>query len=90
MVPPINMWEKSKVNKEREKERMREKWEAHCFFSFLIAMGILRNEFWKVMSFNLIFTLPLGLGLKYKRHKDFGQFSNPIGCKTQFSLDKKE
>ena len=44
-VPPINMWEKCKVNNERErvKKRMRESEKLIVFFFFLIAKGISGN-----------------------------------------------
>ena len=75
MVPPINIWEKGKVNKEKEREI--ENWEAHCFFFIFDSQGHFR-KFWKVMSFNLIFTLSLDIGFKYKRYKDLGPIFNPV------------
>ena len=38
----------------------------------------------KVISFNLIFTLYLGLELKYVLYIDFWLIFGPIGPKTQF------
>ena len=72
MVSPINMWQKGKVNEERESERENKREVGSPLFFFLFDSQGHFRKFWKVMSFNSIFAHPLGFGLKYKGYEDLG------------------
>ena len=77
MVPPINMWEKGKMNKEKERERENERKAGRPLFFFHFSRSRTFQEIWKVMSFDLIFILSLGLEFNYKRYKDLGPIFKP-------------
>ena len=75
MVPTINMWVKDKL-REMERDNERRVGSLLFFFFFFDSQWHLR-KFWKVMSFNSIFTLSLGLGLKYKGYEDLEPIFKP-------------